>query len=104
MIALGLFADGSYGDGLNGVAGGVRGLLFGDAGQFVAQLVSVGVLIVFGFGISFLFFKILKKTMGIRVPAEQEVAGLDIPEMGMSAYPDFQLKNPEYELSAEEID
>ena len=31
-LALGLFADGSYGDGWNGVAGPVRGLLFGDAG------------------------------------------------------------------------
>lgn len=37
VISLGLFvADGSYGDGLNGVAGGVRGL-FGDASQLLAQ-------------------------------------------------------------------
>ena len=30
-LALGLFADGTYGDGWNGVAGPVRGLLYGDA-------------------------------------------------------------------------
>ena len=30
-IALGLFADGSYGDGWNGVAGTVKGLFYGDA-------------------------------------------------------------------------
>lgn len=104
MIALGLFADGTYGDGINGVAGGVRGLFFGDGSQLVAQLISVAVLIVWGFGLSFVFFKILKKTFGIRVTAEQERAGLDIPEMGMSAYPDFVLKNPEYELATEERD
>ena len=40
-LALGLFADGSYGDGWNGVGGPVRGLLFGDASQFVAQLIGV---------------------------------------------------------------
>ena len=34
VLALGLFADGTYGDGWNGVAGGVRGLFYGDAGQF----------------------------------------------------------------------
>ena len=33
VIAVGLFADGTYGDGLNGVAGGVRGLFYGDAGH-----------------------------------------------------------------------
>ena len=30
IVALGLFADGRYGDGWNGVAGPVRGLLYGD--------------------------------------------------------------------------
>src|SRR5579883_1466554 len=40
-LALGIFADGSYGLGWNGVAGPVRGLLFGDSGQFFAQLIGV---------------------------------------------------------------
>src|SRR5205085_5261035 len=40
-LALGIFADGSYGNGWNGVAGPVRGLLRGDVGQFVAQLIGV---------------------------------------------------------------
>ena len=38
---LGLFADGTYGDGLNGVGGTVKGLFYGDASQFVAQIVGV---------------------------------------------------------------
>lgn len=92
MIALGLFADGSYGDGLNGVAGGVTGLFYGDGGQLVAQLIAVAVVIVFGIGSQLLFWKITDKTIGIRVKEEDEIEGLDIPEMGASAYPDFEYK------------
>lgn len=91
MLALGLFADGSYGDGLNGVAGGVTGLLFGNPGQFIAQLIGVGTLIVWGAGTSYVFWRVLDRVLGIRVNAEDEVNGLDIPEMGVPAYPDFNL-------------
>src|SRR5499427_10660902 len=35
LLAAGLLADGRYGDGLNGVAGPVRGLFYGDGAQFV---------------------------------------------------------------------
>ena len=95
IIAVGLFADGFYGDGLNGVAGGVTGLFYGGGfGQLTAQLICVAVLITWGFGLSYVFFKILDKTIGLRVSKEVEIAGLDVPEMGMVAYPDFVL-NPE---------
>jgi ammonium transporter len=98
IIALGLFADGTYGDGLNGVAGTVKGLFYGDPSQLFAQLINVGVLIVWGFGLSYVFFKVLDKVMGLRVSAEAEIAGLDIPEMGMLAYPDFELQKPKMEM------
>jgi len=88
---LGLFADGKYGDSLNGVAGGVTGLFYGDASQFVAQLIAVAVLFIYGFGVSFIFFKILDKVWGLRVAPEDELEGLDIPEMGVLAYPDQQM-------------
>jgi Amt family ammonium transporter len=91
ILSLGLFADGTYGEGLNGVAGGVRGLFFGDASQLLAQLICIAVLIVWGFGSSYLFIKLLDKTMGIRVKAEAEIEGLDIPEMGALGYPSFQM-------------
>lgn len=101
VIALGLFADGSYGDGVNGVAGGVTGLFFGDASQFVAQLIAVVVLFVWGFGVSYIFFKILDKVWGIRVSPKDELNGLDIPEMGVTAYPDMQLvKSPELDYDS----
>ncbi len=91
VLALGLFADGTYGDGVNGVAGGVTGLLYGDAGQFLAQLITVGVLIVYGFGVAFVWFKFLDKVHGLRVSPKVELAGLDLHEMGAYGYPDFQI-------------
>ena len=99
VIALGLFADGSYGDGINGVAGGVKGLFYGDASQLEAQLVAVVVLFVWGFGVSFVFFKILDKVWGLRVPPEAELEGLDVPEMGVAAYPDLQLLKSEQDYN-----
>ena len=100
VISLGLFADGSYGDGVNGVAGGVTGLFYGDASQFVAQLIAVVVLFVWGFGVSFVFFKVLDKVWGLRVAPEIELAGLDIPEMGVAAYPDLQLMKSELDYDS----
>ncbi len=61
-LAVGIFADGSYGDGWNAVAGPVRGILYGDAGQFVAQLIGVTVNIVVVFGLAFVFFMIIERT------------------------------------------
>jgi len=91
VLSLGQFADGTYGDGFNGVSGTVRGLLYGDAGQFIAQLIGPLANVVFVFGASWLFFKALDAVMGLRVAPEAEIEGLDIPEMGALAYPDFSL-------------
>jgi Amt family ammonium transporter len=86
-LALGLFADGTYGDGWNGVAGPVRGLLYGDNGQFFAQLIGVTVNAVVVFALSMAFFVIVERTIGNRVHAEVEWSGLDPLEMGSEAYP-----------------
>lgn len=99
VICVGLFADGTYGDGLNGVAGNVKGIFYGDASQLVAQLITVGVIIVWGFGMSYVFFKILDKTLGIRVRPEVELEGVDLDEMGAYGYPDFQIVKSEIDFS-----
>jgi len=98
VISVGLFADGrsNYGGSWNGVAGGVKGLFYGDAGQLVAQLIGVATLVGVIFALSFIFNWIIDVVVGHRVSAKVEMAGLDIPEMGALAYPDFQLKASDY--------
>ena len=91
LLSLGIFADGTYGAGFNGVPGGVTGLLYGGGGQFVAQLIDVVVVFIWGFGLMYVFFKTQDRLMGIRVSAEVELEGLDSTEMGISAYPDFRV-------------
>ena len=94
MLALGLFADGTYGGGWNGVDGAVTGLLYGDGGQFVSQLIASAVVAAWAFGTMYVFFKIQQKTTGLRSSEADELAGLDVTEMGVLAYPDFAGSGP----------
>jgi Amt family ammonium transporter len=88
IISLGLFADGTYASsGWNGVAGPVKGLFYGDGGQLVAELIGCVVILLWAGGGGYLFFKAQHKLMGIRSSPEDELAGLDLPEMGALAYP-----------------
>ncbi|MBI3923369.1 MAG: ammonium transporter [Armatimonadetes bacterium] len=91
VLAVGIFADGTFGGGWNGVDGTVKGLLYGDPRQFVAQLIGCATLAVWAFGFSWVFFTVQKKVMGIRVSEEVELGGLDLPEVGVLAYPDFEV-------------
>ena len=86
-LALGLFADGTYGSGWNGVEGPVRGLLFGDPSQLAAQCIGIAANVMFVFPAAYGFFRLLDRVVGNRVPAEVEWAGLDTLEMGSDAYP-----------------
>jgi len=101
VLSLGIFATGQYGAGWNGVvresfvaaygSDGVRGLLYGDPGQFVMQLISAVVVASFGFGMAWVWFKLSDKITPLRVPEEIELEGQDAGEMGVLAYPDFQV-------------
>jgi len=90
VLSLGLFADGTYGDGFNGVEGTVRGLFYGGGSQFVAQVIGTITCFVFIFGVSWVFFKAMDAVMGMRVSPEEELEGLDVPEMGTHGYPEVQ--------------
>ena len=90
VLSLGLFSDGTYGDGFNGVEGTVRGLLYGGASQFVAQIIGTITCFVFIFAISYAFFKVYDVVFGMRVSPEIELEGLDVPEMGGHGYPEVQ--------------
>jgi Amt family ammonium transporter len=86
-LCVGLFANGTYGDGLNGVKGTVTGLLYGDAGQFVASLIGVIAAVAWVAPVAALAFWVTGKLVkGNRVSLEDEVNGLDMPEMGVHGY------------------
>jgi ammonium transporter, Amt family len=105
VLALGLFADGTYGAGLNGVEGAVKGLFFGDASQLAAQAIGAVTCVVFVLGLSYLFFKLQDRIQGIRVSPQEEVDGLDLHEMGVNAYVHdggMLLTPPSYEMARSE--
>ncbi|HZZ58823.1 MAG TPA: hypothetical protein VFE31_13405, partial [Opitutaceae bacterium] len=86
-LSLGLFADGTYGDGWNGVSGTVRGLFYGGGwGQFMAELIGVVVCFVTLAVLSLVVYYIGEKLVGNRVSKEVEIGGLDLPEMGAPGY------------------
>jgi len=91
LLSVGIFADGTYGDQINTIAGGVKGLLYGDGGQFIAQVIGVCTNFVFIFVAFYIYFKIAGVFIPMRVSAEVEQEGLDLHEVGVVAYPDFNL-------------
>ncbi len=91
LLSLGLFADGTYGDGLNNVAGTVKGLFYGDGSQFGAQIIGVATCFIFVFVLTYVFLKVTNKIVPMRVSEEVEFEGLDQSEVAVTAYPDFNL-------------
>mgnify|MGYP004000045791 CR=1 FL=1 len=81
-IAVGLFASASY--------GGVDGLVFGGgAGQLIVQITGVVAAFAFVFPTSFIVFKAIDMTIGMRASDEDQIRGLDISEHEAAGYPDF---------------
>ncbi len=96
-VALGIFADGSYGAGWNGVGAasylgragqGVTGLLHGDVRQFWMQLGGATFIMLYAFLFTFVVFKGVNAVKSMRVSRQVELEGLDMPEFGMLAYPE----------------
>jgi Amt family ammonium transporter len=100
VLSLGLLADGSFGANWNGVQdkAGVAGAfatVFGgpanDWGQLLAQLIGASSCLVF-FGLAaWLWFKVSNRIVPLRTRREDELNGLDLPEVGAECYPDFHL-------------
>jgi Amt family ammonium transporter len=92
-----------------GAGPGVWYGIFGDEslssafGQLGVQ--SLAVLFTFAvvFAISIATFFGIKKTIGLRVPAEEEDAGLDISSHGMYGYPEAFIPQPEYSTGLPEL-
>ncbi|HGG04863.1 MAG TPA: ammonium transporter [Aliiroseovarius sp.] len=60
-----------------------------DAASFTTQIMGFAAIGGFVFVVSYVFFYIIKLTMGLRVGEEEEINGLDWAETGMEAYPEF---------------
>jgi ammonium transporter, Amt family len=91
-LSIGLFADGTYGDGYNGVSGNVTGLFYhGGLNQFWAELIGVTTCFVTLSVLSVIVYFAVEKMVGNRVSVEVEIEGLDVPEMGVPGYNGVQM-------------
>jgi ammonium transporter, Amt family len=79
-IATGIFASKAIN------SAGADGLLLGNSSLLWAQLLSVGVVIAYAFCVTWIILKVLHRFMGLRVPQEEEVEGLDLSQHGESGY------------------
>ncbi|MCS6952494.1 MAG: ammonium transporter [Bryobacterales bacterium] len=57
--------------------------------QLMTQLIGVAAAFAWTFPVCWLMFKAIALTVGLRVSAEEEIAGLDLGEHSATAYPDF---------------
>jgi Amt family ammonium transporter len=78
-ILTGIFADPSINE-----AG--KGLLYGNPGQFLTQIIAVGVTIVYTAVVTAVIFLIIKAIVGLKVDVEEEIEGLDESQHGEKAY------------------
>ncbi|MGD2051834.1 MAG: ammonium transporter [Acidimicrobiia bacterium] len=78
LLAVGIFANGTY--------GGVNGIISGEWGQIVAQLISVVAVVAWTALTSALIFGFIKATIGLRVSEADEEAGLDASEFTQPGY------------------
>jgi ammonium transporter, Amt family len=86
-LSIGLFADGAYGAGWNGVATAPTGLFYGGGvSQLLAEMVGVTTNFIWVGASSLFFFWIIGMLVGNRTTAKAEIEGLDISEMGVPGY------------------
>jgi Amt family ammonium transporter len=79
LLALGIFADGSYQN--------VRGLITGSSGQMIAQLIAASSALAWALALSCAIFFGLKHTVGLRVSRNEELEGVDMSIHGHECYP-----------------
>ena len=94
--ALDVFAVHGVGGAFGAVATGVlatsavqstyKGLIDGNPGQLLTQLLAVGATVGYAVVATFVIVKVVDLVLGIRVPSTQEEAGLDMAVHGEAAY------------------
>jgi len=87
VLAVAIFAVGNPDTAAwNGISTPVTGVVGGSFAQILPQLFEVVSITAFAFGLSYAFFSALKRAGILRTRAEDEVGGLDLPEMGEQGY------------------
>lgn len=83
--------------GVNGAWGTLAAGIFNMGGTSATiigvQVLGIGTCFVWTFGTAFIMFKLIDKTIGLRVSPEEEAQGLDHGEHGGNAYPDFEVSS-----------
>ena len=79
-LATGLFASTAVN------AAGGNGLFFGNPGLLAVQAAAAAVSAAYAFVVTWLLFRLLDKVVGLRVPGEEEVMGLDLAQHGEAGY------------------
>ncbi len=65
---------------------GANGLFYGETNLFVAQIVSIGIAIVFAVVGSTVLYKVVSAVVALRADENEEILGLDITEHGERGY------------------
>jgi len=83
--------------GVNGAWGTLAAGIFNMGGTSAkiigVQLLGIGTCFIWTFGAAFIMFKLIDKTIGLRVSPEEEAEGLDFTEHGGNSYPDFEVSS-----------
>jgi len=79
-VATGLFATVAVN------SGGADGLLYGNPGLLLKQLISVVVTVSYTLVVTYALLKVIDAVMGLRVEREDEIMGLDLSQHGESGY------------------
>ncbi len=79
-IATGIFAQKSINE------AGNNGLLYGNPQQLLIQIVAVAAVAAFAAIVTVIILKVIDLTIGLRVPEQEEVLGLDSTQHGEAAY------------------
>jgi Amt family ammonium transporter len=89
-LMIGLVAnldEGTTWAGVGDVKSPMNGLFYGGGwDQLITQAIVAGIIVVFSFVVTLLIGYLIKKTIGLRVTEEIEVAGIDLAEHGETAY------------------
>ena len=78
VLAVGIFADGSY--------AGVSGLIAGNFSQIGIQALGGVVIMLWALIGGGIMFALIKAGIGLRASDEEQASGLDMPEHGLAAY------------------